>query len=419
MKLSILLPTRDRLELLRHAVNSVRRLDDPDYEVVISDNCSPEDIRGYVDSLEDPRIRYVRAREVLSVTENWNNALKHSTGDYVIMLGDDDALLKDYSTTVRQLIADFDSPQVIYHNVLCYAYPGVIPGEPDGFLRGEGYATFLRDGPERPFRLPRDEGRLLARAVANFKLGYGMNSQFVTISRGVIDELSGDGGFYRSPFPDYYSTNHLFSRARSIVAEPRPLVVIGVSSSSHGFYVSNNREAEARAFLNDNARSMPSTAGQSVQIPGTNINDGWLRAVEELYRQLGCPADLEPNYRRYRMLQIVHTYNGHHLRGIVSADEVLELQQHMTLRERLLYGLLFFVLSKLRSVLPARARPQVSRVATLISRQFPWWSPMRYSSHYRDISEVVEQLNGGCDSASWRDQRGSRLRTKLLWRIFP
>jgi hypothetical protein len=419
MKLSVLLPTRERLELLRHAVDSVGRLDDPDYEIVISDNCSPEDVEGYVASLDDPRIRYTRTCEVLSVTENWNNALQHSSGDYVIMLGDDDALLGSYSTTVRHLIADFDSPQVIYHNVLGYAYPGVMPGEPDGFLRGEGYARFLRHGAERPFRLRREECRSLAAAMANFRLCYGVNSQFVTISRGVIDQLSDDGIFYRSPFPDYYAMNHLFVKASSIVVEPRPLAVIGVSRSSHGFYISNNRESEARSFLKDNAHSEPSAPGASIQLPGTNINDGWLRAVEELYRQLGRPADLEPNYRRYRMLQIVHTYNGYHLRGTVDAEQISELRRHMTLRERLQYGLLFFAFSKLESALPVSARPHVPRVANLISRQFPWWNPARRTSHYRDIGEVVEQFQGGCDPASWREQRESRLCSRLLWRVFP
>src|ERR1700733_1385243 len=124
MKISVLLPTRDRLDLLRHAVASVTRLEDTDYEVVISDNCSSGDVEGYASSLNDVRVRYVRTPELLSVTENWNNALAHCTGDYVLMLGDDDALLDGYFTRTRRLIAEFDDPQVIYHSALLYSYPG-------------------------------------------------------------------------------------------------------------------------------------------------------------------------------------------------------------------------------------------------------------------------------------------------------
>ena len=40
MKFSVLLPTRNRLEYLRFAVESVLRQDDPGWELVISDNAA-------------------------------------------------------------------------------------------------------------------------------------------------------------------------------------------------------------------------------------------------------------------------------------------------------------------------------------------------------------------------------------------
>jgi hypothetical protein len=417
MKISILVPTRDRLELLPHVVASVTRLDDQDCEIVVSDNCSSGDVEGFLSSLGDERIRYVRASRLLSITENWNNALEHSTGDYVLMLGDDDALLSGYFTTIRKLIADFDEPDVIYHNALGYAYPGVIPSAPEGFLRGEGYASFLRDA-ERPFRLSVADARQLARAAANFHLNYGFNMQFVTISRRIVEQLADGGSFFRSPFPDYYAINHLFARADSIVAEPHPLVVIGVSPLSYGFFYNNNRETEGRAFLEGRDPAERPEPGRSALLPGTNINDGWLRAVEELYRDLGCPTDLKPNYRRYRMLQIVHTYGGYHLRGTVDVDDLAELKSHMAWWERLLYGLLFSTLAVVQRAIPAALKPQVPRVATLISRQFPWWTPVHDSGRFTNISEVVERVAGDNDPRRWAAQRGSRLSNAVLRRIF-
>jgi glycosyltransferase involved in cell wall biosynthesis len=419
VKISVLLPTRDRLELLPHAVASVRRQRDEEWEIVISDNCSSGDVEGYVSSLNDERVRYVRAPRVLSITENWNNALLHSTGEYVIMLGDDDALLSDYLTHTKRLIAEFESPEVIYHSALSYAYPGVIPAEPNGFLRGEGYARFLRDGSARPFRLPPERASGFARAAANFRLAYGFNMQFVTISAGAIAELSGAGDFFRSPFPDYYAMNHLFARARAIVVEPHPLVVIGVSPRSYGFFYNNNREGEGRAFLEGGERPEQSAPGHAPLLPGTNINNGWLRAVEDLYQRLGRPADLEPNYRRYRRLQILHVYSGRYLRGGASEQQLTQLKVHMSGRERLLYGSLFGALAMTQRALPARLRPQVSRVATLLARQFPWWTPVHDTGRYSDISEVVDRVNGNCDPARWAAQRGSRLGNEILQRIFP
>jgi glycosyltransferase involved in cell wall biosynthesis len=419
MKISVLIPTRDRLELLRHAVASVLRIDDQDWEIVISDNCSSGDVAGYVASLADERVRHLRTSTVLSVTDNWNNALDNSTGEYVVMLGDDDALLGDYFARTRRLIADFEHPEVIYHSALSYAYPGVIPAEPDGFLRGEGYADFLREGSVHPFRLPLEHARELAHAAANFRLGYGLNMQFVTIARSTVEELSGGGSFFRSPFPDYYAMNHLFARARSIVVEPHPLVVIGVSPRSYGFFYNNNRETEGKAFLEGGEQPERRAPGQSTLLPGTNINNGWLRAVEELHRDLGCPAELKPNYRRYRMLQILHVYNGWYVRGGVSAAQLSALRRHMSAPERVLYRLLFSSLRAIKRALPEALRPQVGRVATLISRQFPWWTPIQDPGRYGDIDEVVERVNGDRGPLSWREQRGSRLGNQLLGRIFP
>ncbi len=48
---SVLLPTRNRLEYLRTAIETVRRQDDGDWELVVSDNDSEEDIAGHVASL--------------------------------------------------------------------------------------------------------------------------------------------------------------------------------------------------------------------------------------------------------------------------------------------------------------------------------------------------------------------------------
>ena len=61
MKFSILIPTRNRLDLLRYAVDSVRRQDYDDWEIVVSDNASTQDVAGYVRGLGDARVRYFRS----------------------------------------------------------------------------------------------------------------------------------------------------------------------------------------------------------------------------------------------------------------------------------------------------------------------------------------------------------------------
>jgi glycosyltransferase involved in cell wall biosynthesis len=413
MKISVLLPTRDRLPLLRRAVESVLRQDDENWELVISDNDSADDVEGYAASLDSSRIVYVRTPRLLPVTENWNNALKHSSGDYVIMLGDDDALLSCYFDRTRQLIADFARPQVIYHNALVYAYPGVIPDQPAGYLRSEGYADFLQ-GAKRPFILDRRRAESVVRAAMDMRLRYGFNMQFVTLNREIIEELSNNGPFFRSPFPDYYAMNHLFMRARSIVVDPRPQVVIGVSPSSYGFFHNNTREAEGRSFLEGNAeRARPERGAAAPLLPGTNINDGWLRAMEELHSELGSPASMRPNYRRYRKLQITYGYEGRFLRGTASVDDLAATRRHLRPIERVLYDAAFSALSLIVRVAPASMSAHIRNAIALAARQFPAWDPGHDPAHYRDILDVVERVEPASYPSRWKPPRGSRLRRVL------
>jgi 2-polyprenyl-3-methyl-5-hydroxy-6-metoxy-1,4-benzoquinol methylase len=390
MTFSVLLPTRNRLEYLRHAVDSVLRQDDPDWEIVISDNDSEEDIAGYVASLADERVRYARTASFVPVTENWNNALRQSTGAYFVMLGDDDALLPGYFTAMREHIRSFDEPDAIYHGALLYTYPGVDAAEPRGSLKDYGYASFLR-GAERPFVLPRATARGLVREAMDFKVRFGFNMQFACVSRAIADRIAGDGEFFRSPFPDYFAMNMLMLRAASIVADPEPRVVIGVTPRSYGFFHANKREREARSFL-EGAPGGGAAPDDADLLPGTNINNGWLQAMEAVSAAAGDPG-LRPSRRRYRMLQSLYVYE-HHRFGEITDEQLRELQAHLGRGEKLAYGAAFGAASAAARVLPARARALARTGFALAQRQTPYWRPGQIPGSYRDMAEVLDAFDG-------------------------
>ena len=62
-----------------------------------------------------------------------------------------------------------------------------------------------------------------------------------------------------------------------------------------------------------------------------------------------------------------------------------------------------------RTSVAGSAARHVPRVVTLIARQVPWWQPVPDPGRYRDISEVVERVQGADDPARWSAERGSRL----------
>lgn len=395
MRFSVLLPTHNGLHFLRFAVESVRRQDDPDWEVVISDNDSADDIAGYVESLGDDRIRYIRTDEFVPVTDNWNNALRHSTGDYLVMLGNDDALLPGYFSALSATIDRFQQPDAIYMGALLYAYPGVLPNVPDGYLEAQHAAPFFA-GANEPFMLAPEQAQELARNAMAFRARYDFNMQYVVVSRRAVEELAGDGEFFRSPFPDFYAMNLVFARAPRIAIDPAARVVIGITPVSHGFLYFNHREADALALLNTAAVD-PEIRRDLADVlrPGTNMNTSWLLAMEALSRRLGSPADMRPDYERYQRLQALFCVQAYYLHRTITREELRAAAAALTPAERRVVTLLGPVGGMLLRNAPAIVRRSLGAIYDRIADQFSGGGLQsdREVGRYRDVIEVFDDVS--------------------------
>jgi glycosyltransferase involved in cell wall biosynthesis len=355
----------------------VLQQDFEDWQIVISDNCSEDDIAGYVGELADPRIVYTRTERSVAVTENWNRALAHSSGDYIIMLGDDDALLEGYLRRMAELIARFERPDLIYTKSLLFTYPGVDPQRPDGFLMENGCAEFFNNATD-PFVLAPEVARELVGAAMSFRLRYDFNAQFALIGRHLIESLREFGDFYQSAFPDYYSMNACFLRASRIVVDPHPRVVIGVTPKSYGYFHVNDREAEGRGFLDAAAAS---------QAAGTNINVGWLSAMTDLEQGLGAQFGLRVDHRRYRLVQAAHVYLRFRS-GAGTREEVRSFERELPLLERWVFRLADRSIAFVHGLLPQRLKAMWASLAARRVGQLATISPTIVDCHYSDILEV-------------------------------
>jgi glycosyltransferase involved in cell wall biosynthesis len=391
MTVSVLIPTRDRLEYLRHAVESVRRQSRADWEVVIADNASSEDIGAYVASLDDPRILYRRSDESIPVTDNWNVAIDASTGEQVIMLGDDDALMPGYLEALAAASdAPAGAPDVYYTGAYLFAYPGVFPEHPGGYVQHYGYADFLQGG-SGPRVLEHHAALALVRDAMRFRLRFGFNMQFATLSRRLIDGLRAYGPVFQSPFPDYYAMCAALLEADRIVADPRPLVAIGVTPKSYGYYHANRREDEGMAFLEPGMRHAVPPRLRSEVMPGSHVNTGWLLAMDTLETRFGARHGLAVDVRRYRFLQALTVYRERHLTGAADAEELRSLRRHLRGRERLLFAGVGAVMQAIQAI-PAGVRSRVTAVLGRRVGQLPEWEPPKAEGRYADVLELFDAL---------------------------
>ena len=108
IKFSILIPAY-KSEFLKEAIESVLGQSYKNLELIVVDDCSPENIKSIVDGFSDSRMSYYRNKKncgAINVVDNWNKCLSYATGDYVICMGDDDKLtstcLSDYIVLIKK-----------------------------------------------------------------------------------------------------------------------------------------------------------------------------------------------------------------------------------------------------------------------------------------------------------------------------
>lgn len=378
MKFSILLPTRNRLDLLKLAVASVRGQDYPDWEIVVADNASDADVPGYVQSLGDARIRAWRSPQLLPVTDNWNAALSHASGDYFIMLGDDDALMPGALARLAALVGRWSRPMAVYAQAVQYAYAGVFPGHPDPFLQ-TGYNEFL-EGRAEPFVLSTAAARRMVHAAMAFRISYGFNMQHFAISLDLVARLRTKGAFFQSPYPDYYAANAVLLAAAPLVATPEVLALIGISPKSFGYFYLNDREQDGTAFLQNVADAEIANRVRDRLVPGSNMNDSWLCAMETLARNFPDEVGAAVKDGGYRRLQYYQLIRQRRYGTALRSMRWWELPFYAS-------ALLAFAGTR---ILPGRARAYVGALMTqLLFSAAPRFDPQTRTVPYRNILEAA------------------------------
>ena len=93
---SVITPTYNRPEYLKAALKSAIEQTYQNIEIIVSDNCSPQNIQSIIESFNDSRIRYFRNQSNLGMFTNTINAFKKARGKYVASLLDDDLWEKDF-----------------------------------------------------------------------------------------------------------------------------------------------------------------------------------------------------------------------------------------------------------------------------------------------------------------------------------
>ncbi|MES2893031.1 MAG: glycosyltransferase family A protein [Bacteroidota bacterium] len=78
-----------------------------DYEVIVSDNDPEQSGRVVVEGFNNPKFKYYPNPENLGMKKSFNKSLERSTGEYIVMIADDDPVYPDMLATLVKLRHDF------------------------------------------------------------------------------------------------------------------------------------------------------------------------------------------------------------------------------------------------------------------------------------------------------------------------
>lgn len=95
-KVSILIPTFNRANYLKMAVDSAIAQTCPDTEILVLDDCSTDETVNLSHAYSNAaNVKFIRNENNIGFINNWNKAVALSSGEYVKIIGDDDILSAD------------------------------------------------------------------------------------------------------------------------------------------------------------------------------------------------------------------------------------------------------------------------------------------------------------------------------------
>ena len=109
-KISVCIPTYNRVQLLPQAIHSVLKQTESDFELIICDDGSTDGTAELLAEYADPRIHYIRHLQNIGKSNNMRSGFEAATGEYFIKFDDDDRLTPQFLAQTAAIL-DGD-PQV-------------------------------------------------------------------------------------------------------------------------------------------------------------------------------------------------------------------------------------------------------------------------------------------------------------------
>ena len=290
---SVISPQKDRAEYLVHTLKTCMLQDYPNFEIIVSDDCSTDNSVAVVQELmkKDPRIRLYAHDHHLGMRDNFEFALNQVRPGYVLALGGDDGLVPGCIWRMYEILASTGT-ELLTWTPANFVYPDHEEGK---------NIMYIRKRRNSGVKICRSED-YLNKIAKTFKYQIDETPMFYmkgVASTVLIDRVKSrtkDNSFYYCPTPDGFSGVVLAGEVENYAFTYEPLSIGGTTMKSQGKNYHRTDEKsreEAHQFFNDNIRRTmhPELASQPYSPLVTLMTADYLLTARDLP---GWPGKFEP-----------------------------------------------------------------------------------------------------------------------------
>ncbi|MDO9610718.1 MAG: glycosyltransferase [Serpentinimonas sp.] len=230
--LSVVIPTRNRNKYIIDSINVILN-NVSDVEIIVSDNSDTNILSSMLaPHLKTGKLKYFYSSDNLSVVDNFERAFLEAKGDYLISIGDDDAVGPGLEAIAQWAKAKEIDAVVSYRDsfLAAYYWPGV---KSKYFGNGYDSRLFIYEftGEVKaidPIKALRNVARRLGGGLGELPRAYhGL------VSRTLVEKIrASNGHLFGGVSPDIYSAALIAGSCRQAILVDFPFVIPGASAAS-------------------------------------------------------------------------------------------------------------------------------------------------------------------------------------------
>lgn len=288
---SIVMPTRNRPELLQYSVRSAleQYFDASEFEVVVSDNSSDDRTERVVQEIDAPNLRYARTDADLSMPDSWEFAAKQARGRYVTFLCDDDARPPSSLAKLADILEESPALEMVTWAHATYFHPDW----PESWNRN--HLVF----PSFSGEIVEEASESALRRMFRFDVA-GLPKMLNSVcSREVIERVErGAGRLFLPTSPDYTFMAASLAVTRFFVYADTPIHLGGASKHSIGLSSMRGGSVATRAFYSEFGVGPEELHPAAPLCPAATCSAIWQSFVNVSLSGI-IAADYEPDLPRY------------------------------------------------------------------------------------------------------------------------